>query len=161
VTGGLGGTAPEREILTGFLDWYRSVVCRKVEDLAFEDATAVATATGLSALGIVKHLGGVERLWFRWRFAGEDIEVADAEATFAIAPGDTVAGVVAAYRDESEHARAVVAAVSSLDATSARPAPFYGTVSLRWMLVHLVEETARHAGHLDVIRERIDGKTGD
>jgi uncharacterized damage-inducible protein DinB len=157
----LGGTASEAESLTGFLDWYRSVAIRKVEDLALADAIAVATPSGLSPLGIVKHLAAVERLWFRWRFAGEDVEVADSETTFGIDAGDTVDAIVASYRDECERSRSVVAAAPSLDASSARPSPFYGTVSLRWTLVHLIEETARHTGHLDIIRERIDGRTGD
>jgi hypothetical protein len=100
-------------------------------------------------------------LWFRWRFAGEDVEVADSETTFGIDAGDTVDAIVASYLDECERARAIVAAAPSLDASSVRAAPFYGTVSLRWTLVHLIEETARHAGHLDIIRERIDGRTGD
>ena len=137
VSGQLGGIGSEREVLTGFLDWYRGVVIAKVDDLPLGDAIATATPSGLSPLGIVKHLASVERTWFRWRFAGEDVAVADdAATTFGIDPRDSVAA-------------------------SARSAPLYGNVSLRWTLVHLIEETARHAGHLDIIRERIDGRTGD
>lgn len=161
MTSDLGAVGSEAEILTGFLDWYRSVAVRKVEDLPRAAAVAAATPTGLSALGIVKHLASVERMWFRWRFAGEEADVADAETTFAVDRDDTVDGIVAAYREEAEHARGIVARAPSLDALSVRPAPFYGIVSLRWTLVHLIEETARHCGHLDIIRERIDGRTGD
>jgi hypothetical protein len=162
VSGQLGGIGSEREVLTGFLDWYRGVVIAKVDDLPLEDAIATATPSGLSPLGIVKHLASVERTWFRWRFAGEDVAVADDTATtFGIDPRDSVAAIVASYRDECDHARTLVLAAPSLDVVSARSAPLYGNVSLRWTLVHLIEETARHAGHLDIIRERIDGRTGD
>jgi uncharacterized damage-inducible protein DinB len=154
----------ERELLTGFLDWYRAVVENKVRDLSYEDATRVMTPTGLSPLGIVKHLGDVERRWFSLRFAGEDVAIVrtddDPGADFRIGPVETVASVVAFYRESTARARSITEG-ASLDAMSASPSPHYGRVSLRWILVHMIEETARHAGHLDLMREQIDGKTGD
>ena len=123
------------------------------------------TPSGLSPLGIVKHLTLVERDWFRAQFAGEAVELPevgdDNAPTFLVEPGDTVDGVLAEYRVENEHTRRVVAATPSLDALSARETDMRGFVSLRWVLVHMIEETARHAGHLDIIRELIDGRTGD
>ena len=151
-------------MLCGFLDWYRAVVARKVEDLAEDDAARVMTPSGVSPLGVVRHLAWVERLWFQWRLAGEDVDLftgPDNSVTFRLQATDTVASVVAAYRAEIEQAQRVVASVGSLDDLSARPHPIFGLVSARWVLVHLVEETARHAGHLDVMREQLDGATGD
>jgi Protein of unknown function (DUF664) len=154
----------ERELLTGFLDWYRAVVERKVADLSLEDATRIMTPSGLSPLGIVKHLGDVERRWFRLRFAGEDVAVRrsddDPGADFRIEPGDTVASVLVSYRDAVADAQRITAG-ASLDDLSKSESPHYGRVSLRWILVHMIEETARHAGHLDLMREQIDGTTGD
>ena len=153
----LGGQADERELLTGYLDWYRSVVEGKVADLSLQDASRIMTPTGLSPLGIVKHLSDVEQSWFRERFAGEEIDTAwsddDPLAAFRIEPGETVASTVAFYRESTDH--------SWRDEASVGESPFYGHVSLRWILVHMLEETARHAGHLDLMREQIDGRTGD
>jgi hypothetical protein len=161
----LGSRGAEREMLTGFLDWYRAVVVNKVDGLTDEQAATVATPTGLSPLGIVKHLVLVERDWFRFQFAGEDVEFAevggDNAPTFTVDPGETISGVLTDYRAENEHARRVVAAAPSLDALSVREPEMRGYVSLRWLLVHMIEETARHVGHLDILRESIDGRTGD
>jgi hypothetical protein len=119
----------------------------------------------MSPLGIVKHLGWVERGWFREIFAGEDVEIIDWEgdnsAEFAVGADDTVDTVLAFYRTEADYARRVVAECPSLDTLSAKPTRFREHVSMRWILVHMLEETARHAGHLDLMRESIDGQTGD
>ncbi len=161
----LGVRQGERETLEGFLDWYRAVVERKVDGLALDDARRVMTPTGMSALGTLKHLGWVERGWFRETFAGEDIEAIDVDgdnsAEFAIGDADTVESVIAFYRTEVEEARRVSRAAPSLDALSARATNYREQVSLRWIMVHMLEETARHAGHLDLMREQIDGQVGD
>jgi len=155
----LGGRADERELLNGFLDWYRSVVENKVADLSLEDASRVMTPTGLSPLGIVKHLAYVERGWFNVRFAAEEVKV-DPDAVFRVEPEDTVASVLAFYRDSVKESRRI-AAGASLEDVSKSESPHYGSVSMRWILVHMLEETARHGGHLDLMREQIDGRTGD
>ena len=102
----------ETETLEGFLDWYRSVVERKVEGISLEQGTRVMTPSGMSALGILKHLGWVERGWFRETFAGENVEAIDVDgdnlAEFAIGSEDTIESVVAFYRAEVEEARRVV-----------------------------------------------------
>jgi uncharacterized damage-inducible protein DinB len=161
----LGVRRGERETLEGYLDWFRAVIERKVEGLTLEQASAARTPSGMSALGIVKHLGWVERGWFREVFAGEDVESIDSDgdnsAEFALGADDTVGSVVAFYRQEVEHSRRVVGESPSLDAISVKATVVHGNVSLRWILVHMVEETARHAGHLDLMRETIDGSTGD
>jgi uncharacterized damage-inducible protein DinB len=161
----LGVRRNERQTLEGFLDWYRAVIERKIDGLTLGEASAVRTPTGMSPLGIVKHMGWVERGWFRETFAGEDVEAIDEEgdnsAEFALGTDDTVESILAFYRTEIAHSRRIVAQVPSLDALSARATTFHDHVSLRWILVHMLEETARHAGHLDLMREAIDGKTGD
>ena len=163
--GSLGSRSGERELLTGALDWYRAVAERKVLGLDDATARAVLTPSGLSPLGIVQHLGWVERMWFRWRFSGEDVEMRMVEGNYSVqfelAPDATVDSVVAFYRAEADAAREVVDRASSLDELAAREHPNYGRVSLRWVLVHMIEETARHTGHLDIMREGIDGTTGD
>jgi Protein of unknown function (DUF664) len=161
----LGARRDERQTLEGSLDWYRAVVERKVDGLTLDQARTAMTPTGLSPLGVVKHLGWVERGWFREVFAGEDVDAispdGDDSAEFAIDTDDTVGSVVAFYRTEVDHSRRVVEASSSLDVLSAKATDLRGHVSLRWILVHMLEETARHAGHLDLMREAIDGRTGD
>lgn len=156
-----GVRSPERETLTGTLDWYRQVVTNKVDGLSREDATRVMTPTGLSPLGVIKHLTWAEAGWFRDTFAAEyqGVECSN-EESFAVGPDDTVESVVTEYRDECARSRTVIDAASSLDQLSAKEDDFYGYVSLRWLLVHMLEETACHTGHLDIMRELIDGRTG-
>ena len=159
----LGGQADERALLTGFLDWYRAVVERKVDDLSRDQASRRMTSSGLTPLGVVKHLTWVERHWFQRRFAGETVDLfagPDNAPTFELAASDSVASVVAAYRAATGDARAITAA-AALDDVAVGAHPVFGPVTLRWVLVHLLEETARHAGHLDVMREALDGRTGD
>jgi len=160
----LGGTADEFTLLTGFLDWNRAVVERKAEGLTRAQAVQPMTPSGLSVLGVIQHLAWVERGWFRSRFAGEEVQLiaADGDRTsqFAIADDGTIESVLAFYRDEIARAR-VITDSATLEELSRARSPHYGIVSLRWILVHMIEETARHAGHLDLMREQIDGHTGD
>jgi uncharacterized damage-inducible protein DinB len=149
-------------MLSGFLDWYRAVIEHKVEGLTFDDATRVMTPTGLSPLGVVAHLAAVEVGWFAETFADEPIDpMWDDHGSFKIRESDSVESVLGEYRDACGRSREVVAAASSLDDLGARTDEVWGDVSLRWILVHMIEETARHAGHLDIMREAIDGRTGD
>ena len=161
----LGVRRNEGETLGGFLDWYRAVVERKVEGLTLDQARTARTTSGLSPLGVVKHLAWVELGWFREIFAGEEVDRFDGEgdnsAEFALDADDTVDFILAFYRTEVDNSRRVVAESSSLEDLSAKATKFRGHVSLRWILVHMLEETARHAAHLDLMRETIDGKTGD
>jgi len=161
----LGARAGERQLLTGFLDWNRAIVEHKVEGLSQDAARRVMTPSGVSPLGIVNHLAWTERTWMRARFAGENVPLsfgADGTNTvqFELARDDTTASVVAFYTSEVEESRRIVAATPSLDQLSQQPAPLYGHFTLRWVLMHLLEETARHLGHLDIMREAIDGRTG-
>jgi hypothetical protein len=162
----LGVRSDERTTLTGTLDWYRAVVENKLTGLTTEAVTRVMTKTGLSPLGVVKHLAWVEPGWFQETFAGQSVEGLDLlpndnSLEFVIDPADTVESVLAFFCEEAGRSRAITDAVASLDALSAQDTPWRGRVSMRWLLVHMIEETARHAGHLDLMREEIDGKTGD
>jgi uncharacterized damage-inducible protein DinB len=155
---------PERETLEGFLDYYRAVIVRKVAGVSLEDAGRPLVASGTSLLGVVKHLGYVERGWFQSGIGGHTFEVPwteeDPDADFRIEPAETVESVVAWYLDQCERAREIVAAAPSLDVLELRVRD-QPRRSLRWILVHMIEETARHAGHMDIIREQIDGAIGD
>jgi hypothetical protein len=157
----LGGRLEERELLVGFNDWYRGVIVTKVKGLSFEDATRVMTPTGLSPLGIVGHLAACELGWFVETFRGELVDpLWDDYGEFKVRGDDTVESVLALYAEACERARVVVMHTDSLDELSAEPHRVWGNVTLRWVLLHMLEETARHAGHLDLMREEIDGKTG-
>jgi hypothetical protein len=150
-------------MLCGFLDWNRGVVVNKVRDLTRGDATRVMTSSGLSPLGVARHLMFVELDWFDVVFAGlpPTAEMIEPHEDFRVSDGDTVASVIAGYEDACARSRKDVAAASSLDQLSVGEHGFFGRVSLRWILIHMIEETARHAGHLDLMREQIDGNTGD
>jgi uncharacterized damage-inducible protein DinB len=158
----LGGRAEEPALLAGFLDWYRSVVVHKVQGLSLEDAARVMTPTGMSPLGIVAHLAAVEVGWFAETFAGEVVDPDwEDHGEFRLRATDSVDSIVAEYEAACERSRSIVDKAASLDQLSAVADPYRGRVSLRWIFVHMLEETARHAGHLDIMREQIDGATGD
>jgi len=151
----------ERETLTGLLDFLRSTVVLKVAGLTDQQAFArpVSPST-LTAAGVVKHLTGVERFWFSIDFAGADLPWPwpedDPHGNFRLADGDTLAGIVAGYQAECDRSRRAIAGADLDD-----PARGEGmTFRLRYAIVHLIEETARHCGHLDLIREATDGVTG-
>jgi len=156
----LGGTQDERTMLEGFLDWNRAVVAAKLAGLSREEATRVATPTGLTLLGLIAHLTWVEDLWFTHRFRGGPAPAGDHPASFLPGSADTVESVIGAYAAACARSRAVVAD-AGLDDLGVTEHPIYGRVTLRWIVVHMVEETARHAGHLDILREQTDGRTGD
>jgi hypothetical protein len=160
----LGVRRGERETLEGALDWYRAIVENKVDGLSLDQAGRIMTPTGISLLGVIKHLGWVERGWFQEIFAGDEVESIDSDddnsPEFVLGSDDSVGSIVGFYRGEVDRSRRIAAA-SGLDDLSAKKTKFGEQVSLRWILVHMVEETARHAGHLDIMREMIDGRTGD
>jgi uncharacterized damage-inducible protein DinB len=158
----------ERDTLEGFLDYYRETVLWKLSGLSDEDLRRVVVPSGWPPLGMVKHLAYVERNWFRIRFAGEEgLPVPwteeDPDADMRVEPAETTEEIFAFYRDECERSRAIAAGASLDDMAKQWPAdrPPEKRPNLRWILVHMIDETARHAGHLDVARELIDGALGD
>jgi len=158
--------AAEREVLVGFLDSQRDAVVRKVDGLGEDEIRFSGVESGTSLGGIVKHLADVERWWFHAVFAGRDIAFAwtedDPDPDWRVETDDTLRGLLAAYRDAWEESNRIVAEAGSLDDLSvgSRSGDPEDRVSLRWILVHMIEETARHAGHADILREQLDGATG-
>jgi uncharacterized damage-inducible protein DinB len=157
--------APEREMLEAFLDFHRATLLWKVSGLTDEELRRPGTPSGVSLLGLVKHLADVEQSWFVEVFAGEPPEFPlwredDPAAVWRIEPDETTAWVLDVYRRVCERCRAIVAAASAEDLAAAPRAGAEG-LTLRWILVHMVEETARHNGHADIIREAIDGAVGE
>ena len=157
--------ASEREALTAFLDKQRDILVRKIEGVTDEDARAIPTASSLSLLGILKHCALWERRWFQIivagrTFAGEWPEVKSNWTIddFAVGPHDTVLYWLAYYRDQVAESRRIVAD-RDLDAPCAYAED--SDTNLRWVLMHHIEEVARHAGHADIIRETVDGRTGE
>lgn len=149
----------ERATLDGFLDWYRGIAVQRLDGLDLAEATRVVTPSGLTLLGIVKHLDWVEQLWFRVHLLGEDRDLGDNASSFVLQSGDTVESVIAAYRASCEDSRHITAAMP-LDRPSVLPHHLFGVVRLRWILLHMIEETAAHTGHQDILRELTDGRTG-
>lgn len=141
----------EREVLVGFLDYLRTSIAAKAEGLPEDEARAPGVPSGTNLLGLIKHLTAVERHWL----LGD--EVTDWQATFH-ADGPA-AEVLAAYRQTVAEANSAVAAWDDLTVPGPRPGRRQAPAR-RWTLVHLIEETARHAGHADILREQLDGRTG-
>ncbi len=157
-------TGSERESLDGFLNWYRSTLLFKCAGLSAEQLAERAVApSNMSLLGLIRHLAEVERGWFRRRVAGQDLErlyTADpaSDADFDDATPATAEADYATYLAEVDLCRAAVAD-RGLD-EAFRHDRFGVEMSLRWVYLHLIEEYARHCGHADLIRERIDGTIG-
>ncbi len=153
--------APPVELVSGFLDFLRATMVWKLEGLSEEEARRSTVPSGISLLGMVKHLAYVERWWFRIVFAGEDLPVlwteADPDADWRVEPGETIASIVALYDGEVAGARDVVAGHAWDEPSRRSESP----QTLGWILTHMVEETARHCGHADLLREQIDGATGE
>jgi hypothetical protein len=142
----------ELAVLRGFLDYLRTSVAAKVEGAPEPQARTAAVASGTNLLGLLVHLTAVERSMFL------GARVTDWQATFRAAPDDSVADVVARYRDAVEHANRVLDGCT--DPAATLPRPGRPGPSVRWALTHMIEETGRHAGHADILRELIDGATG-
>ena len=153
-------TGTEQEVLAGFLELYRGILPRKLARLTDEDARRPLVASGTTLLGVVKHLASVEREWFGWIFAQRppaELGLPTPGDGWPVGPQDTVDRVIADYQTACAESRAAVEG-HGLDETV--PHDRLGQVSLRWILVHMIEETARHAGHADILREQTDGATG-
>ncbi len=156
----VGHAADERTMLLGYLQRQRDLVLWKVEGLSDHDAHRVGTTSGLTVHGIVDHLTDVERSWVRRWFAGRrglhigGVDAAHVQPPLEL-PGARLKDLVNAYREETRRCDEVIAAHGLDDVESG------GDRSLRWILHHLIEETARHLGHLDLLRELADGSTGE
>jgi uncharacterized damage-inducible protein DinB len=146
--------ADERELLLDWLGFLRGAVLRNITGVSDEDARWRPEGRLLPLAGIVNHLTGVERRWIDGGMLGGPIYRSEEE--FFPGPELSVEAAVAAYRDRAV-ATDHIARTLPLDAPCGRRE---GT-TLRWVLLHLINETARHAGHADAVREMLDGTTGE
>jgi uncharacterized damage-inducible protein DinB len=155
-------TADEKESLHVALDRHRDAVVWKLEGLSDDDLRRPMVPSGTNLLGMVKHLASVEYSWFCETFGRETeplpLDDDDPEADLRVGPGETTADVLAFYARARAAADQVIA---DLDVDDTGTAWFGEAVTLRWVLIHVLEDTARHAGHVDIVRELIDGATGD
>jgi len=170
--GNVPPVADEREGLLAFLAQQRQALRAACFGLNEQQARATPSASALSAGGLVKHLTEMERGWVR-RAAGlpeegpDDVEAAagDYHDGFRLGPSETLAGALAAYDDVAAETERVIAGIADLGQAVPVPkdVPWFPkdveAWSVRWVLFHLIEETARHAGHADIVRESIDGAT--
>ena len=155
-------TGGEKESLHVSLDRHRDVVLWKLDGLEDEQLRRPMTPSGTNLLGLVKHLASVEFGWFCETFGRESESIPfnedDPDADMRAEPHETTADIVEYYGRARAAADRVIGELELDDVGTA----WYGdTVSMRWVLIHMVEETARHAGHMDIVRELIDGATGD
>jgi uncharacterized damage-inducible protein DinB len=145
----------ERETLLALLHYQRDSFVKKVTGVSEEAARRSWVASGTSLLWLVRHMARAESLWLLHRFAGQNAVIEDDQ----VRPEDTLQTAIAAYQQTWIRTDAVVAAAPSLSELC-RDVANEAPVNLRWVLTHLLEETARHAGHADVLREMVDGETG-
>jgi uncharacterized damage-inducible protein DinB len=159
----------ELELLSGFLDFLRETVLLKTEGLTREQLARPHPPSTLTLGGLLNHLALVEDWWFRVNvlglphvapWAGVDWS-ADPDFEFRTAADLGPEELRARYREACDRSREVVARAESLDQPTAQPPREGGTRNLRWVLIHMIEETGRHAGHADLLREAIDGTTGE
>ena len=156
-------TADERTLLLAFLEDQRDAVVRKLDGLSEEDARRRPTEEANSLIGLVQHLGYVERSWLQSSFAGLEVDFPwtdeDPDGDFRVGDAVTVADTIAFYRAECARSDEIIRGAASLDARSTG-ANERDPLPLRHIVLHLIEETARHAGHADITRELIDGARG-
>lgn len=154
------GTSGERATLESFLDDYRDIVVRKVAGLSDSDARRRLVTSQTTVGGLIKHLRWVEYGWFRQLLhdrLGDNRRPHERSWEFEFLPQESLATLVNEYRAQCEESRQI-AAQYQLDRVV--PHVRLGRMSLRWIYVHLIEETARHTGQLDILREQLDGATG-
>ena len=154
----------ERDVVNWLLDYQRYVMLRKVDGITEQQARMTTAKSDLTLLGLVRHLAEVEQYWLGNVFLGLDESLPwddpdDRDADFHPRDEDTLAEALVLLRSEMGRARHV-SFTTAFDASSIRRRENQH-VNLRWILVHLVEEYARHCGHADLLREAIDGATGD
>lgn len=155
----------ELTLLREFLQFLRATAVNKLAELDTElgRATPLPSSPVMSLMGVIKHLTSVERFWISIVAGGRDLpdpwEGDDADADFRLSDDDTIGSVVAAYRTEWERSDDATAGLQAEDETKELVGDKRRTI--RWIYTHLIQETARHVGHLDVLRELADGRTGE
>ncbi|MGW0804098.1 DinB family protein [Nonomuraea sp. NPDC002799] len=158
----LVSTGTEREVLEAFLDCHRREIKAKVTGVSEADARRRVVPSLTTLAGLIAHVTAVEKNWFQRLLAQRD--PADIpgnsrgdDQSWELGPEDTLDGLIADYDKVCEESRHIAAGFTLDDAV---PSKRLGQVSLRWIYIHMIEETAQHAGHADILRELIDGATG-
>ena len=154
--------ADEKRTLESYLDWYREAIIDKVKELTDEDAKKHHVSSQTTLFGIVHHLACVERWWFQDVFADRRVTYPwtdeDPDAEWRTDYPLLLEEAVALYEKECAENRKITGAASPDDLARHEK---YRDMSLRRIMVHMIEETARHAGHADILRELTDGVTGE
>jgi uncharacterized protein DUF664 len=144
----------EKTTLVEILDGLRDSIAKKATGVPEPQVREPGVPSGTSLLGLIRHLTAVERFYFL------ETPITDLRRTFRPRATDTVPTLLADYRKATAEANEVVETWTRLTDPAPRP-PGRGLVpSRRWVLIHMIEETARHAGHADILREQLDGATG-
>lgn len=156
------GAAGELETLTGFLDYFRATVVLKATGLSDAQGAKRLLPSLTTVSGLVQHLTDVERFWFRGRIDGEQgirtrWSEDDPDGEFRVSESDSLAGIIASYQEACGQSREVLQRHGLEDRCRGGD----GKQNVRWVMVHMIEETGRHCGHLDILRELLDGSTGD
>lgn len=152
--------ADERQSLVGFLDYLRESLIRKVDGLSEAQARKPMVPSGTSLWWLLKHAIEVEQYWLQATFAGRDRTPSFTTTLEVAAAPESVADLIAEFQLTVAESNAITAAEPNLEAVSQHVSHTGINVDLRWILVHLIEETGRHVGHADILRELIDGTTG-
>ncbi|AWW40756.1 Mini-circle protein [Streptomyces sp. AS58] len=159
--------ADERTMLEGWLDYHRQTLAWKCEGLSDAQLrTASAEPSELSLMGLVRHMAEVERGWFRKVLVGDDpgpiyCTEEDRDGEFHLTDADTWQEAYATWQAEIGFARHNASGFALDDLSKGRSRYTGEPFNLRWIYTHMIEEYARHNGHADILRERIDGATGD
>ncbi|MEU6473177.1 DinB family protein [Streptomyces massasporeus] len=160
-------TADERTMLEGWLDYHRQTLAWKCEGLTDAQLrTAAVEPSELSLMGLVRHMAEVERGWFRNVLTAEGagpiyFTDEDPDGEFHLSESDTWEEAYATWQSEIETARRNAARFGLNDITEGKHRRTGERFNLRWLYTHMIEEYARHNGHADLLRERVDGATGD
>ena len=150
----------ERTTLESFLDDYRDIVVRKVSGLSDTDARRSLVASSTTVGGLIKHLRWAEYGWFDQLLqerSNDNRRTHDRSWEFEFLPEESLPTLITEYQTQCEESRRIAARYPLDHVVRHRR---FGTVSLRWIYVHMIEETARHTGQLDILREQLDGATG-
>jgi Protein of unknown function (DUF664) len=158
-------TGNEREMLVSFLDYFRSILLRKVHGLTTQQAQQRLEPSDLHLHGLIRHMAFVEQYWFTNLFAGVDEtfywdDPTDPDRDFHPLSGDELGPDLQLLLNEHERSRHVERHASALDQVAVKQREGE-PVDLRWIMIHMIEEYGRHCGHADFLREAIDGVTGD
>jgi len=162
----------ELTMLNDFLDHYRSVLLAKANGLTDEQARKCAVEpSNLSILGLLRHMAEVERHWFRRMFlneadlpdffAVEGVAIGTADSDFEFPENAALSEAVETLQRAIVESRQAIVGKTAEDVSGAVRPKTGSVVPLRWILIHMIEEYARHCGHADFLRERLDGKKGD